>query len=296
MNVENQISGQIGQNPVNQPVASPEKPKTKYFLIGGIVLACFVITGFAGYSFGKQTTNTQLTSNLNLQTPTPTEISTTSIPTTTNVPVMNKTTLVDVLTKSCVNNKIALDKLPFTISQNLMSIYKIQDTINCFAPEESYATISLVVNTPDFSGNERVIHFFHDNSKFFGMGDAFQSLSNYHQVTINGQNYWLRVEEPGPYGISTLGVSVGMMGEKKDPASGTIIRVIDNENLKSQDLLDLVKKYGAKQTNPNNPEYIITDPNKKTQFIQEVVSLAGQHAAFKKSAQDVTSDLNGISF
>ena len=41
---------------------------------------------------------------------------------------------------------------------------------------------------------------------------------------------------------------------------------------KDQDILDLVKKYGVKQTEPSSPEYIITDPNQNVHFIEEKVS------------------------
>jgi|GEM_PF-4301334 len=294
--MEKQNIQQVDQTPVGQSANNSKSPKTNYLLIGGIILVCFVAFGFGGYYLGKQSTNSPIKNNLNQQIPIPKEVSTTSIPTTTNAPAVNKMTLVDTLSKNCINSKIALDKLPFTLSQNLKNTYNVQDTINCSVPEESFASMSLRLNTPDFNGNKRVIYFFHENSKYFGLGNYLQSLSNYHQVTIDGQNYWLSVIDPGPYGISTLGVWVKVIGEKKDPASGTIVRVIDAEILKNQDLLDLVKKYGVKQTEPGFPEYIVTDPNKKTQFIQEIVSLAGQHGAFKKPAQEVSLDLNGVSF
>lgn len=297
MNVGNQNAQQIGQNPVSQPVTSPEKPKINYLMIAGIVLVCFVIFGFGGYYLGKQSSDLQPSNNINRLQPTPTENSQISAsPTAANIPVANKITLIDALSKYCTNNKIDLDKLPFTLTQNLKNAYKVQNTIGCYVPEESHASMSIIVNTPDFSGNERVTYFFHENSKFFGMGNDFQPLSNYNPVTINGKNYWLNVRDPGPYGISTLSVWVDIIGEKKDPTSGTIVRVIDNERLKNQDLLDLVKKYGVKQSEPSGPEYIITDSNKKAQFIQEIVNLAPQHSAFKKPALDVSSDLNGISF
>lgn len=54
MNAGNQNTQQIGKNPVSQPVLAPEKPKTNYLMIGGIVLACFVLFGFGGYYLGKQ--------------------------------------------------------------------------------------------------------------------------------------------------------------------------------------------------------------------------------------------------
>lgn len=294
--IGNQHTQQLEQNPINQPVISPGKPRINYLLISGVVLACFIVFGIGGFYLGRQSTSSQQNSSPTQEVPSPTETTTTVIPTSQNQPGTNKITLVEAISTYCSNNKIKLDKLPFTLSQNLKNTYKLQDSINCFVPEESYASMSIVVSTPDFSGDERVTYFYHENSKYFGMGNDFQSLSNYHPVTINGQNLWLNVREPGPYGISTLSVWIDLIGEKKDPITGTIVRVIDNERLKDQDLIDLVKKYGVKQADSSGPEYVITDPNKKAQFIQEIIQLASQHSAFKKPAQDVVSDLNGVSF
>lgn len=211
----------------------------------------------------------------------------------------NKTTLSDALTNSCIGNKISLDKLPFTLNQTVKSAYHVTNSINCFVPDDNYATMSTRINMSDFSSSNRTVYFFHQNSKWLGYGNNFQALSNYHPITINGQNYWLEIMEPGPYGISTLGLWVQIIGEKRDSASGTIVRVFDFEELKNQDLLDLMKKYGEKYPNeqdPEAPEYVIQDANKKVQFINELVNLVSQHSAFKKPAQNVTSDLNGISF
>jgi len=89
INVGNQNTQQMGQNPVNQPVFTPEKPKTNYLLIGGIVLACFVIFGFGGYYLGKQSStyksNLNNTQNQLSQTATPESNSPTTVP--TNQPV-----------------------------------------------------------------------------------------------------------------------------------------------------------------------------------------------------------------
>ena len=57
MNVGNQNTQQIGQKSVSQPPITPEKPKINYLMVGGIVLACFVILGFGGYYLGKQSSN-----------------------------------------------------------------------------------------------------------------------------------------------------------------------------------------------------------------------------------------------
>lgn len=57
INVGNQNTQQIGQNLANQPVNIPEKPKANYLMIGGIILACFVVFGFGGYYLGKQSSD-----------------------------------------------------------------------------------------------------------------------------------------------------------------------------------------------------------------------------------------------
>ena len=74
MNGGNQNNQQIGQNPVSQPIVSPEKPKTNYLLIGGIVLACFIVFGFGGYYLGRQTSNNSDQSGLPQSYSSPTTI------------------------------------------------------------------------------------------------------------------------------------------------------------------------------------------------------------------------------
>lgn len=300
LNMENQVTigdqntQPVGQNLVDQP-ATPltEKPKVNFWMISTITLLAILIAGGV-YTFNLSNRVSQLENSAQ----TPTELPTTE-PTSSKATPMatNKTSLSEALSKFCASNKIALDKLPFTLSQSLKTAYKVQNTIDCYIPEESYARISIIINNPpEFSGDKRYIYFFHQGSQFQGMGNDFQSLSNYKAVTINGQNLYLNVRDPDPYGISTLGVWVDFIAEKKDSTTGTIVRAFNLEIFKDQDILDLVKKYGVKQTDPSSPEYIITDPNKKAQFIEEIVRLASQHNSFKKPAQDVASDLSGISF
>jgi len=69
MNVGNQNTQQIGQNPFNQPVISPEKPKTNFLLISGIVLACFIVFGVGGYFLGTKQWSTKNSAPTITQTP-----------------------------------------------------------------------------------------------------------------------------------------------------------------------------------------------------------------------------------
>lgn len=292
-NTPGQNIPQTGQNPVSQPVIPPVEKPLNYWMVSTIAsLAILIALGV--YTFNLTNRISQLENSVQ----TPTESPTAEPRSGEATPIaINKISLADALSKFCTSNKIALDKLPFTLSQGLKTAYKVQNSIDCYVPEESYARISIIINNPpEFSGDDRYIYFFHQGSQYQGMGNDFQSLSNYKAVTINGQNLYLNVRDPGPYGISTLGVWVDFIGEKKDSTTGTIVRAFNLEIFKDQDILDLVKKYGVKQTEPSSPEYVITDPNKKVQFIEEIVRLASQHNSFKKPAQDVTSDLSGVAF
>ncbi len=82
MNVTNQNSQQIGQNPVNQSPVSLEQPKMNYLLIGGVVLACFVVFGFGGYYLGKQSSIYQPNLNNTQNQISPTATPESNIPTT----------------------------------------------------------------------------------------------------------------------------------------------------------------------------------------------------------------------
>lgn len=293
INTVEQNAPQVGQNPVSQPVALPEKPKVNYWMVSTIALLAILIA-VGVYTFNLSNRVSQLESSVQTPTESPTAMPSTGEATPMAI---NKISLSDALSKFCASNKIVLDKLPFTLSQTLKNAYKVQNTIDCYVPDESYARISIIINNPpEFSGDKRYVYFFHQGSQFQGMGNDFQPLSNYKAVTINGQNLYLNVRDPDPYGISTLGIWVDFIGEKKDSVTGTIVRAFNLEIFEDQDLLDLVKKYGVKQTDPSSPEYVITDPNKKAQFIEEIIKLASSHNAFKKSAQDVVSDLNSVTF
>ena len=91
IHMENQINAgdqntqQIGQNVASPLPVNPEKPKTNYLMIGGIVLACFVIFGFGGYYLGKQSNKIQNTTTNNEAFPTNTPVTSTQsiLPSTT---------------------------------------------------------------------------------------------------------------------------------------------------------------------------------------------------------------------
>lgn len=57
INIGDQNAQQIGQNDINQPVPTSEKPKINYMVVGTVILVCFVIFGFGGYYLGTQKSN-----------------------------------------------------------------------------------------------------------------------------------------------------------------------------------------------------------------------------------------------
>lgn len=279
----------IPVNPTPElPIKQTNRPSV-IILVSVFLLMIFglVYLGYQNYRLrqeinqllGQQTNLTDTNSSPNISTTT------------------NKLLLSQALSQFCTNNKINLDKLPFTLNETIKTTYGIQDSINCFAPEESYANIALSVEKPDFIGDVRNVYFFHQDSVYMGMDNNFQPLDNFKTVTIDGQNYWLNVREPGPYGISSLGVWVDLIGEKRNTPTGTIARVITLNIIKDQSFLDLVKKYGAQASDAQGETiYIVGDDAKKAQFINEIVKLAPQNNELKMAAQNITSDLGGISF
>lgn len=58
-NIGSQNAQQIGQNVINQPPLSSEKPKINYLAMTAVILACFVVFGFGGYYLGKQSSQSQ---------------------------------------------------------------------------------------------------------------------------------------------------------------------------------------------------------------------------------------------
>lgn len=70
INVDDQNTQQIGQKVASQELI-PEKPKTNYLVIGGIIFICFVLFGFGGYYLGKQSLKSATKLNQNQTTPLP---------------------------------------------------------------------------------------------------------------------------------------------------------------------------------------------------------------------------------
>lgn len=74
INVDDQNTQQIGQNPDVQPVQIPEKPKVNYLAVGAIILIGFVLFVFGGYYLVKQSSkNRSLNQNQTTPLPTSTE-------------------------------------------------------------------------------------------------------------------------------------------------------------------------------------------------------------------------------
>ena len=172
VSVDNQNTPQVGQNSSSQPpMPSVEKPKVNYWMISTIVLLITsILGGLLTYNLSKQV------EEIKKALPTPAELPTTSFePSETSAPTTAvKTSFSEALSKYCTNNKIALDKLPFTLNQILKTAYKIQNTIDCYVPDENYARISIVVNNPpEFSGDDRYVYFFHQGSFCFICGGCF---------------------------------------------------------------------------------------------------------------------------
>jgi hypothetical protein len=182
------------------------------------------------------------------------------------------------------------------LGSSLKTDYKIDSSVYCFGGEENYVSSSVTVKTPEFSGDLRNIYFFNNKSKFMGMDDVFQPLNNYKKITIGNEDYWINIGQPGPYGISTLGVWFVVIGEKQDINSGTIVRVSNLEIVKDSRILDLVKQYGVKGTAADGKEIYTVSGDKTLDFISKCVDISPELTQIVQSSKKVTNDLNAVTF
>ena len=285
--MENQIQNNPTNTeslPENQGPTKTPSPKNNKALIVGLFVSIFLLVCSTAYLVYQ---NVQLKKQISQV-----------LPVVTSTPQPTKTNSIkfsEAITQFCDENNISLDKLPFILSNTLQEEYNIQESMSCYTPDENYANIIIQAKDIDNGDIGRTVYFFNEDSTYFGQGDAFRPLDGYHKVMINGQNYWVAIGEPGPFGISTLGIWVKLKSEKKDIASNTIVRSVVFKVFKNQEFMDLVIKYGEKQTDPISPEYIIK-PGNMASFKDELVELAVKQNTFLELAGYVTSDLGGVSF
>jgi len=122
INMGDQNTQQIGENPVNQPVPIPEKPRINYLMIGLVVLICFVIFGVGGYYLGKQNQNKTPDNGNILPTPIVTSppkatVSPTNIPTTQPTTVKSVSQSIT-LNVAAIGGGIKIDGYDFTFTFN----------------------------------------------------------------------------------------------------------------------------------------------------------------------------------
>ncbi len=107
----------------------------------------------------------------------------------------------------------------------------------------------------------------------------------------------ISVLEPGPYGISDLGVWVSLLGEKMDDTSSTKVRITNLSIFNSDDVIRLVRHYGKKFPHPtagDEPKYAVFDH--KDEFKQSLYKLILDKHLLDEQAQEIDRDLAGVSF
>jgi len=166
MNTVNQNTQQIGQDPINQTAVVPDKPKTNYLLIGGVVLACFVIFGFGGYYLGTQSSVPQQTANERQNQASPSPVS--------NIinPTVNENKITQSPIADCTSTfSSKYIKLAFKYNS---CIWKMSE--NLITPEAGvYSTI-----TANHNSNHQVVISANTN----GMGGGYPGCSEVNDITL----------------------------------------------------------------------------------------------------------------
>ena len=166
INMGDQNTQQVGQNPVKQPVIEPEKPKWNYMLIGAVILACFLIFGFGGYYLCKQSSKPKLTSSEQKNQVVPSPTSTVAIPTLTEESKVTQPAVncVSTFTSKLLKLVFKYDSCVWKLSENLVT------------PEAGvYSTI-----TAKHNSNHQVII----NANTMGMGGGYPGCSQVGDISL----------------------------------------------------------------------------------------------------------------
>jgi len=233
------------------------------------------------------------------------------IPDTTPVvtpPTVVKGNYSDLLSENCVEEKVSVSKLPFTLSEELIADYSIVDgNLPCSNYSETSEKKHFIYKEINLDGDKgelsrRSLFVFHKESLWMGMEDPFAPLSNFSPVVIDGDYYWLYIKSPGPFGVSSDGLWVDVMKEKRDVESGTVVRAVRFKILRDKEIIDLIKLYGTKTPdealaeNGEFPEYTLVGHDDITLFKQHLISLLEKSDILASFAVDVTEDLSGLIF
>ncbi len=196
----------------------------------------------------------------------------------------------------CIDNTIDLGRIPYSLSDEVITEYEVQETIKCYGGEERYTLISKIISTAMENTNTKEIYFFDERSKWLGMGDNLAPLDNSLSFTNDDKTYYFDIQAPGPYGVSDLGLWLNVIIEKTNPDNGNKVRVINNVVVRDERVIELIRKFGEK-TQPNmEVEYTLNNPEGIAKFNEEFEPMIPTIPTLKEAMFTVKTDIDQITF
>lgn len=201
--------------------------------------------------------------------------------------------------------QIPVSMLPFQLSPALYSKYGIKDTITCY-PEslqgvEYAGSMSVRMKVKDEEGMPLHTLVLGDSSSIdWGMDNDISFVrKGTPLLTTNNISVYVDIEEPGPYGVSSIGLWLKVLAYKSIGdcfIMSSESRVLDVNG----DILDLMKIYADKNDYPiseGHPKYTVTQrvAEFKVAFIQKYFATYPNNDSFYKNLVDsAVSDVNSI--
>lgn len=288
------------------PTSNPptQNPRSKAFLPLLVVLALIIstIAGVAGYYIGVGKSETQSVTNQISEVNTDVNDDTTdseNIEQETHEDSIRKMDLSTIITTKCSNYKLSAEDVPLIFTDNLKNKYQLQNGFSCDV-DEKYAYAELRNAQGNFPLS--TLHVFNDQSQYFGESNPFFALRSVPQVEINGKHYYLNVMEPGPYGISDLGIWVEIINDKQFPNWNATVRstamiIVDNTET-DQFVASYPNAYKVVSDLPDEPTYTISTQD-SAQFEKDFAAFvqnenSESYKEIQKIIHYVDEDMNGI--
>jgi hypothetical protein len=211
-------------------------------------------------------------------------------------PAVTKT-LAATLSESCLDKKISVGNIPASIAMSVQTKYGMTVGLPCYIDEKYIVT---EVRTADGNLPISTLYFYNSTSQWAGYANPFQDIREYLALNNGINSYAIDIKDPGPYGISDLGVWVDVLGQK-ELSPDLLVRSVSFKIIKNAEVDELIKTYGTAYTsgaNEDEPNYVVSSqqaPQFKTAFIKLAQEPGTQtNAEIIEAAESVDVDLNGI--
>ncbi len=186
-------------------------------------------------------------------------------------------------------------EFPYKLADSLKPEYSAGDSIVC-SKDVGYAYAEHISDIPNTTGADKSIYFYDENLKTDTNDHTIKIVKNLAVTTINGRAYYVEILEPEPYGLSSRGIWVNTILEKKNEETGNIVQIVGLSLLTDDSVLELVKKYGEEIKLTDVEAIVAVKPSEKDKFKSELLNIIPSNPTIITTSDEIFQNLEGIIF